>query len=1355
MKRLGRLRKGFLYVLIFLLLAGAGLVVGARLYLGSTRVTAQVAERLESLLGGKVTVERANIGLRGSSSLHDLKAFEDGAAPGSPAWLQINDVSADISALSVLRGDSMPDHIDMHGAELYLRFDAKGNLLTHLPSSKEHAARYPSLRLDGGKLTLDQEGRPPMVIQNVAGELTPGDQAFQIKGSVTDPYWGDWALQGTFDLKAGDYAATLDSSDVAVTPEKLKALPFIPAKVWREVEAEGHTPARVVFHYRKEPHLSHYRVDLEPKSADWIKVPSIHLLATRVGGKIAVDDNVVKLNDVTGQVAQGTMSVTGDLDFRGAVDKLQFGVKVNGLVLSELPRQWGVQKKADINGKLTGSADLVLLIDDKGVQTRGKGEGIINEARWGQINFQPIHLELYATGKGFGFRQKSQVGRNTLQSLAVLAILAAAAPAEQAPAPEANDWLLHPERALTAVPEAVGYATNRMVDGASAVLNRLNRWSKPLAPGEQPALLEADLGLENVDLTLLVKQAGLKLPFDLTGRLSFQMHVGIPIDTPRDLKAYRLRGTATFPTLNVAGFAMADVKAKVHYANGVLDLQDLSGRVPQPPRPGAPATAGTFSGKARYEVVPEGTLSADLRVQDVPLDGALDAVPGAAGQAAGILSGTVNASVPAAKVRDPAAWRASGSLSAPEVRLYGLTLKGFAADLGLAGGRATVSGLKANLEGAPITGSAEARLTGNWPFQAKLDLGKLDLGAVEHMVPSVRPPFTVAGTVRLTATADGTLQPVNVNARGTASADGLTVEGVKVDSLSFNFSEGAKGLSLQKIEAKLYEGQITGSAVVPMRPAQPGQVDLSVKGVDVRQLARSLPRMPVRLEGKVDGSVTGKISAAAPDKPRAVNTDIKLTAPLLRVQGIPAQKLNARVEYRAGAADYRLTGETLGGTFHLQGKLPPRNQAKPAAAPAPDGRLEVRGVRLRRLWAALRLRSLSSLGGVASLTLNYRHEGPDRLPVGTGQFEITGVTWADRDLDDMVRGDLVLTGEALELRNISGNLGRGGTLRARLAVPLTARRTGSFSVTLRGVEASDVLLPYPDLADQIKGPLDVHLYGRLGPEWYGGGTVVLTQGRVFGVRVNEWRVPLEFRYGPSSGNGEVHVRGSHASLAQGRADTELTYSWGAGGRLSGGMRFYEVNLAGLLGPESEFSSYASGRLSGRVEFGGYDVRSVNDVTATVDARLGQTQAYQVPVLRQLTPFLGMGQTGTFTSGQLRGTLSRGVFRVQRFALTGNYVQLFMEGTVTTAGLLNLNALARTGVLGASGPLAAVFGPRFAAAAAIPASVLSAGAVLLAGQVVRFHLGGTVRSPVIQIQPLSSLTEEAFRFFLAPVGFAGP
>src|SRR5262249_38160547 len=156
------------------------------------------------------------------------------------------------------------------------------------------------------------------------------------------------------------------------------------------------------------------------------------------------------------------------------------------------------------------------------------------------------------------------------------------------------------------------------------------------------------------------------------------------------------------------------------------------------------------------------------------------------------------------------------------------------------------------------------------------------------------------------------------------------------------------------------------------------------------------------------------------------------------------------------------------------------------------------------------------------------------------------------------------------------------------------RRNSFFNVTLERVEASQVLLPYPELANQIKGPLDIHLRGRMGREWYGGGTVLLHQGRVFGLPVHEWRVPLDFRYSPDSGNGEVDVRGSHAALAQGRADGDASYSFGAGGRLNGSLRFYEVNLAQLLSQEGDFSGYASGRLTGRVDFGGSDVRSIND-----------------------------------------------------------------------------------------------------------------------------------------------------------------
>src|SRR5262249_50302122 len=161
------------------------------------------------------------------------------------------------------------------------------------------------------------------------------------------------------------------------------------------------------------------------------------------------------------------------------------------------------------------------------------------------------------------------------------------------------------------------------------------------------------------------------------------------------------------------------------------------------------------------------------------------------------------------------------------------------------------------------------------------------------------------------------------------------------------------------------------------------------------------------------------------------------------------------------------------------------------------------------------------------------------------------------------------------------------------------------------------------------------------------------------------------------------VRDSSAQLGSGRAVGQATLTWGAAGlRVEGHLRLLDASLRSLVGVVGDVTSYAQGRVTGRVEFGGSQVRSVNDLTANVQATLNQTQAFQLPVFRQLAQYLAPGQSNaTFGSGELQGGLAGGVFRVQRLTLLSTYVQLIAQGNVTLQGRLDLDVTARTGTLG--------------------------------------------------------------------------
>ncbi len=482
---------------------------------------------------------------------------------------------------------------------------------------------------------------------------------------------------------------------------------------------------------------------------------------------------------------------------------------------------------------------------------------------------------------------------------------------------------------------------------------------------------------------------------------------------------------------------------------------------------------------------------------------------------------------------------------------------------------------------------------------------------------------------------------------------------------------------------------------------------------------------------------------------------MEFTAPKLRVQGIPTEKLKGTIDSRDGKTSYSLQGESLGGTFTLKGDLTPRKEEKekeeekpdPDKQPVGQGRLEVRDARLARLWDAFNIGgALTRLDGRFSLSLPYRHEGADFFPVGNGTFRIVNVTWDDVVLSDSLQGDVRLTADALLLYNLTGDLA-GGLFLGRFAFGLKRGSPSWFHLDLQQVEASRLLAPLPEVAAHVKGPVDATLRGRIGPEWDGSGGATLTRGQVYGMDNTEWRIPMTFRFSPSQGNGELLVRDSMARLAQGRARLDMTLSWGNGLRLAGTLLFYQVDLRTLLRRSPELASYASGRVSGRVDLSGNEMRSINDLRALVQAKLQQAQALQLPVLRQITPYLRPGvSSATFQSGQLKGRLAGGIFTIQHLTLVGNLLQLIVEGTVTLAGRLNLDVTAQTGLFCLNPGRRDSVSARIPLIGAIPRLLLFEASALLANQVVHLKVTGTVRSPSVRIQPLLTLTEDAIRFF---------
>ncbi|MFO0878453.1 MAG: AsmA-like C-terminal region-containing protein [Gemmataceae bacterium] len=489
------------------------------------------------------------------------------------------------------------------------------------------------------------------------------------------------------------------------------------------------------------------------------------------------------------------------------------------------------------------------------------------------------------------------------------------------------------------------------------------------------------------------------------------------------------------------------------------------------------------------------------------------------------------------------------------------------------------------------------------------------------------------------------------------------------------------------------------------------------------------------------GNFTGRL---AWDQVSRTGT-IDLASPQVQRKGVSCQDLHARCALGEEGIDYLLTSRLFSGHLKVEGHYPPRPFQ---IGDNPDGLVSVKAVELGAIGRALGIRSVGEqLRGTAALHLPYRHEVGRSWPTGRGSFEVRHLRWQEAEISEQLRGDVRLTDEGLLLREIFGMVG-GGSLRLAGGFRFGQQAPGWFDLRLQGVEIGRTDLLEEERRSLIQGPVDLNFRGHLGAECRGSGSVTLLRGRILGIEVSDWRVPVEFTWIPSRGATEIHIRESGAQIGSGRATLRMSLRQMGGWQVDGQVTLVEATLRSLAGLLGDVSNYARGRVSGRIDFSGTDLQSLTDVTANVQAKLSDAQMLQLPILRLIVPHSVPGQgTLEFQSGELRGRLSQGVFRIAELVLDSSLLQLVVQGSATLQGRLDLEVTGQT-----TSPTINPLGLRWILQqlppiGPVPVGLLVRATEALADRVIHLRITGTLRSPRVQVEPVRVLSDQAVRFFL--------
>ncbi|HVK11629.1 MAG TPA: hypothetical protein VM597_22850, partial [Gemmataceae bacterium] len=572
-------------------------------------------------------------------------------------------------------------------------------------------------------------------------------------------------------------------------------------------------------------------------------------------------------------------------------------------------------------------------------------------------------------------------------------------------------------------------------------------------------------------------------------------------------------------------------------------------------------------------------------------------------------------------------------------------------------------------------------------------------------------------------------------------------------------------IHVRQAAVKLFGGELAGSFDVPLRRDLAGSGALQLKNLDLAAVGKALiGNEDLKVEGKADGAVKIRVPAAGEGGPRDVTAELDLQAPTLKVQlgpgrTIPAKKLRGTASVIAGEFTYKLTAEALGGEIILE--PPPKKTPPKKAEPKKDEGLSLGQIRFRSIQLAQLLDVIGQKNVLGGLNADLSGELPlttdeDGRLVGTGRIRASRVRYGDAEVATTGSAVVRLTARESVLDDVALSVGEG-YIRARVSLNRTDPDRSYARVTLTAVPAKRLFFLFPQLATRIDLPVDGRLTTGLGREWRGTGVLTSPRGTVYGVPMTNVHLPLDWVVAPQTGRSEIRLRDASATAAGGQvtARAEVNLFADLPARLGGEVGFRNVNLAEAARETGKVIGNLP--ISGRFTFSANQFRSADDLSGTLVANLGESQAFALPVLSAVLPYVGgFGRDSTtrVTEGEVRAALGRGVWQVQRVTMTGPSIDLYAEGTVTTTGRLSLNVIASS----SSNRPSEIIIRRLRAIPMAATQPLAPGALTtalsaLGNYVVYLEVTGTATAPAVRLDTLRTVSEGAVRFFV--YRFIGP
>lgn len=832
-----------------------------------------------------------------------------------------------------------------------------------------------------------------------------------------------------------------------------------------------------------------------------------------------------------------------------------------------------------------------------------------------------------------------------------------------------------------------------------------------------------------------LKVLGLGLPIELSGLASASVRLAIPINSLQDARLYRFIGRLDSSRLRLGPWRLSDLSLGLNYRNGVLDLQPFQlGLLGS-----EGSSAGSVDGSVKMELVPSGEAKVAIRLVELPFSSLVVFNPELNQALSGTLNGEMQGQVLIEAIADPSQWQGEGSVTVPSAAFRQWSGKQGQLDFDIQQGTLRLKTIQFDSLAGTVDGQGEVELNEPYPFSTELSLKNGDLAVLNEFPAELRSDLTLAGKMALDLDFAGKGTPFDLQGKGSGELTDFRINQLNLNRLDFLITADDRQLRLQELQAKLYGGQISGFATLPLSLDQAGQAELRWNEVEITQLVAAVGEFNNPLQGTVDGKINLEMTEVA--RPESWTGTASFETAEILAQSQSVAKFNGEATLETARLDYQLSGAVLEGQITAEGKLP----FEPSLETQDEGKLHLQGIRFSALSALLPF-PVGSEGWNATgeLRAEYQHYPAEEVQA-SGQVQFSDLRWQQQLLSEQLQGSFQWSKQLIRVQEFGGRFS-GGQLQTQGSLNLEVPQRSQIELSLRRVELNETLAPW-EADDWIDGRMDLRLNGSGADRWSFRGSASLSRGTFQDIAFSTIRAPLRLYIEPLRGIARLNVSQFSGQLARGRIKGSLEATYLRGLNLKGSGKFVNLQIPELLKGADLAAGWGSGKAKGEFSVEGKNVQSLEDLSGTIQADFSDGRRISSPLLRAISPYLQRGRITSFDSGSLRASFAKSVLRVQSLTLSSRLFQIFAQGTVNLAGRLNLEVFVNTNFQVADANLLQLFARRIPAIGPIPVGLLVRANEWLQNRVITLSVTGTIEKPVVRVRPMRLLKDEIVRFFL--------